>query len=227
MYSSNVNPVALHFVNDAINSGSTKFLEFGCWTGALGTYVKDNNDVEWLGIEKNNNAIEIARANLNVLHWDCNRGIQEIEEYIQWAEVILLVDVLEHLYEPIDFLNELIRLSNDKAKYVFVLPNIECHQVIEKLANNLFEYEDAGILDKTHRYFWTPRSFVNDIENCNLKIVDGPYFLMNEDGKRLYHAWEESGRISLMNKEYNIEIKAKGALATSICSYGYGFLLSK
>lgn len=227
MYNSNVNPVALHWVNNAIKAGSKTFLEFGCWTGALGNYIKKSNDVEWLGIEQNCKAVEIARANFNVIEWDCNKGIQELREYVHRAEVILLIDVLEHLYEPVKFLKELKELSNDKANYIFVLPNIECHQIIEKLASSLFKYEDAGILDKTHRYFWTPSSFITDIKNCNLKVEEGPYFLMNEDGKRIFNKWEKNGKICLVNRGYNIEIGADRQQATSICSYGYGFLLSK
>ena len=227
MYNSNVNPVALHFVNNAIKTGATKFLEFGCWTGSLGSHVKANNSIEWIGVEQNEAAIAIAKNNLDIIKWNCNDGIINLKNQIYSAEVILLVDVLEHLYEPIAFLKELVALSNQDVSIIFVLPNVECHQIIEKLASNSFEYEDSGILDRTHRYFWTPRSFRDEIIRLSLRIKEGPSFLMNDDGKILYKNWQQTGKIIICKDGYNIQIEVDEARAISLCSYGYGYSLSK
>jgi hypothetical protein len=63
--------------------------------------------------------------------------------------------VLEHLKDPVAVLRRAIRFLSDGGQVMIAVPNVlERRNRIQLLMGN-FEYEDAGIMDRTHlRFTW-------------------------------------------------------------------------
>ena len=81
-------------------------------------------------------------------------SIDSVIGKLETYDLILLLDVLEHLDEPSDILKRLTKLLNDGGYMLISLPNVAHHSVLAPLLlKREFEYNDAGILDRTHGGF--------------------------------------------------------------------------
>lgn len=226
MYNDNINPAAVSMVQSLLADGYTKFFELGCWTGALGEFLVKKYPISWSGLECSDHAVALARLKFPVIQHDLNDGIQAIRSIIHANDVLVMVDVLEHLHNPILFLKTLQTIIRPDQRLIAILPNVECHQVIEKLAEGSFEYESTGILDETHRYFWTPRSFLKDCTRLGFKVDKGPIFLNNDQGAEIFNkACGQRGVISMSGNHFSLTLYGSEERLRSITSYGFGFVL--
>ena len=88
-------------------------------------------------------------------------------------DVIVAADILEHLKSPEQVLNKLKNQLTKNGKFLISLPNIACWRIRRDLfVKGSFEYQEWGILDKTHLRFYTYTTIRNMIESCGLKVVD-------------------------------------------------------
>lgn len=226
MYNDNINPAAASMVQGLVADGYTKFFELGCWTGALGEFLIKKYPITWSGLEYSEKAIALARRRFPVIQHNLNDGIEAIRGIIHTTDVLVMVDVLEHLHNPILFLRTLQCSMRSDQRLIVVLPNIECHQVIEKLVEGAFEYEPTGILDETHRYFWTPSSFVKDCTRLGFSVAKGPIFLNNKQGEDIMKkASGTGGTMNLSGKHFSLTLHTSEERLRSIASYGFGFVL--
>ncbi len=71
-------------------------------------------------------------------------------------DFIVMSDVLEHLINPSAVLKMLRRLATDKTKLLVSLPNIASWPMRKQLFfKGNFEYQDSGLLDRTHLHFYS------------------------------------------------------------------------
>ncbi|MBI2086317.1 class I SAM-dependent methyltransferase [Candidatus Daviesbacteria bacterium] len=71
-------------------------------------------------------------------------------------DYIIMADVLEHLVTPGEVLKRLLEVSSSKTKLLVSLPNVACWMMRKQLFfNGDFEYQESGLLDKTHLHFYT------------------------------------------------------------------------
>jgi GT2 family glycosyltransferase/SAM-dependent methyltransferase len=76
-------------------------------------------------------------------------------------DAAVFADVLEHLNEPWRVLRELsdMFVNGGRLRRAYVcLPNVAYWRIRRALALGDFEYQDRGIMDRTHRWFLTKRS---------------------------------------------------------------------
>ena len=69
-------------------------------------------------------------------------------------DVVLCLDVLEHLVEPLDTLRRLTRLLTPTGIVVASIPNVTHAAVRLQLLDGKFTYTDTGLLDRTHVRFF-------------------------------------------------------------------------
>lgn len=97
-------------------------------------------------------AEEQGVSSINILH-------SSLENYLKSEnrcfDIILLSDVLEHIYNPWKVLSEIkSRLSPDGVLLISV-PNIENIRCLELVASGRFYYTETGLTDETHiRFFF-------------------------------------------------------------------------
>jgi protein-L-isoaspartate O-methyltransferase len=71
-------------------------------------------------------------------------------------DVVLFMHVLEHLVDPWTVLRATRALLAATGRAIVLLPNVACWRIRKALfLHGAFEYEDTGILDRTHLRFFT------------------------------------------------------------------------
>lgn len=101
------------------------WLDIGCATGELLSFIKDMG-IKAVGIESDVREVEFARTicGLDIIdgYVDSNNPNEEIINAINEASIISFINVLEHIPNPIDFINDIYQYSNDNSILVFEVP---------------------------------------------------------------------------------------------------------
>jgi 2-polyprenyl-3-methyl-5-hydroxy-6-metoxy-1,4-benzoquinol methylase len=88
-------------------------------------------------------------------------------------DLILLLDVLEHLIDPWQSLRAVAACLSPKGEIIISLPNVRDVSVVAPLLlRGTWRYRDNGVLDRTHMRFFTRRSMVELLEGSNLSVVE-------------------------------------------------------
>ena len=160
---------------------------------------------ELVWVEKNSKSAHIASTRFDVVEEDAFSYVQGPAQWLNDADIILMVDVLEHLYEPADFLHIIRERMKIDSTLILVLPNIESYEIIDMLISNKFAYADSGILDRTHRYFYSPKSCCSELNKIGFGLKSKPIFLRNEKGNQIFEHYMQTKTISLStSKEFSV-----------------------
>lgn len=112
---------------------------------------------------------EDAPARAEVIVRNLNADPLDIE--LGDADVILLLDVVEHLYDPERFFAELRKHFDYRPRtVVLTTPNIAFFIQRLMLLFGQFNYGKSGILDRTHTRLFTFRSFERLLRDAGLRI---------------------------------------------------------
>lgn len=147
-------------------------LEVGCATGYFTKELLKKN-CRVIAIEKDKLNANIAKKNTNakIIVADVN-DLGQVLSNKQKFDVILLADVLEHLTSPIGTLVNLKKYLNNKGKILISVPNIANFSVRLQLFIGKFNYQDYGILDKTHLHLYTKKTIEDLLNQVGLKIIN-------------------------------------------------------
>lgn len=130
-----------------------KVLEIGCDLAATLLEIKNRNRAfEIYGVEINENAVELAKYVANVKYGN----IEKLEiPFDEKFDYIIFGDVLEHLHNTEKVIEFCKSILNPDGYIVASIPNIMHISVMKQLINGMFQYEDMGLLDRTHIHFFT------------------------------------------------------------------------
>ncbi|MDE6608271.1 MAG: methyltransferase domain-containing protein [Lachnospiraceae bacterium] len=144
-------------------------LEIGCGLGATLARIEYLwPKAEAKGIELVERLVDIGANYLDIIQG--NIETMEIPYETKSFDYIILVDVLEHLYDPTKCLKRLVPYLKDDGFILCSIPNIMHMSVIVSLLRGKFEYQDKGILDRTHLRFFTLESIIKMLWECGLRI---------------------------------------------------------
>ncbi len=87
-------------------------------------------------------------------------------------DAIVYGDVLEHLTDPLPVLVGLNRTLAAAGRVVVSVPNVAHLWVRLQLLLGRWEYDDRGILDRTHLRFFTRRTLVRFLGDAGLEVTD-------------------------------------------------------
>lgn len=154
-----------------------RLLDIGCGTGATVAFVKEQRAVQWAGgVEIV--ASEAARAK-DVCDevWSTNIESDRIEQRIAAGslDLVLCLDVLEHLVDPWSVVDRLSTLLAPGGRLIVSVPNIRNWKFIRNLLfKGDFNYRDSGLLDRTHLRFFVRHTAIALAEHGGLRrIHDG------------------------------------------------------
>lgn len=137
-----------------------RVLEIGCGSGAtLGWLRQDHRAVYTVGVEIAEAAAKKARSFADdVFCLDFER--HELPGREQQFDLVLCLDVLEHMVDPWAMVARLAtRHLNTGGMLIVSLPNVRHYSVVLPLLfGGRWDYEDAGLLDRTHLRFFTKAS---------------------------------------------------------------------
>lgn len=148
------------------NRKLVRVLEIGCSGGGTGKLIKERLGVDfYAGVELMPEAAKEAAKHLD---WVTCDNIEEMIAQGRLGELptgkfdaILFLDVLEHLYNPWEVVDILPQLLTPDGLLVGSIPNAGNLYILWKLMRDQFEYEDEGLLDRTHLRFFTLHTIKN------------------------------------------------------------------
>ena len=158
-----------------------KVLDVGCATGYLGEILKNNFDVDIVGIDIQDYHLEKARKRnvySDLIKLDLNSFESELNKYNSYFDRIILSDVLEHLNNPMDVLNKLSKFLKVDGKFLIDIPNIAHAAIKYNLLKDNFNYTSMGLLDETHIRFFTLNSIINELSQNKFLIDDIEYVFL-------------------------------------------------
>ncbi|MBX7153400.1 MAG: class I SAM-dependent methyltransferase [Candidatus Kapaibacterium sp.] len=154
-------------------------LDVGCATGLNLKVLKEMGRCkQTYGIEYVEEVAKQAQQNIdNVLCADVSAA--DLPYPDKFFDVILCLDVLEHMENPWRAVEKLKRVLKDDGVLIASIPNIAYIPVIIKLIFRRFDYEDSGVMDRTHLRFFTLRSMKQMFQNAGFIVtkVKGTYML--------------------------------------------------
>lgn len=139
-------------------------LDIGCGGGATGKAIKEKfPGTRVVGIEMNPHAAEHARQWLDRV---VSARVEDVEPARDFPgeriDTVLLLDVLEHMYDPWSALARIRGWLSPGTRVVASVPNVRNLATMSQIAGGRFDYDASGVLDITHLRFFT-RATLHDL----------------------------------------------------------------
>jgi len=151
-------------------SKDAKVLDIGAGSGAIGAQLKQ-------GGFTNLNAVEIdarARDHIQPIYHRVEDSIQPFQRENAKFDLVLLLDVIEHMPNPKEFLEQVRGLVKENGIAIVSVPNIAHWSVRVPLLFGIFNYTERGLLDKTHLQFFTRRRLHDMVASAGFHLqVEG------------------------------------------------------
>jgi 2-polyprenyl-3-methyl-5-hydroxy-6-metoxy-1,4-benzoquinol methylase len=156
-------------------------MDVGCGEGVTSRWLKQiRPSVTTIGVEIDRSVAAVAATAVDtVLVTDLDNGLDALAEYSGRVDLLLLLDVLEHLRDPWARLADLKTLLAPSAVVIASIPNVRNLKVLGPLLlKGEWRYQSSGILDRTHMRFFTRRSVQELFAGAGFEIqriaVTGP-----------------------------------------------------
>lgn len=140
-------------------------LDFGSGGGDIGKVLRVLKVEELYAVEIDPETIEKTSH----IYSDIKTSIDDYG--VKKFDIILLMDIIEHLPNPQNFLISLASKLNSDGIVLISVPNIVHWSIRLMFSVGYFRYFDRGALDKTHLYFFTRkivRDMVSKIPNAQI-----------------------------------------------------------
>jgi SAM-dependent methyltransferase len=111
-----------------------------------------------------------------------------LDHYLQWDlaseedfpferefDCVILGDIVEHLVDGAGLLLRVRKLLREDGKLIVSTPNIALWVYRLKLLMGRFDYDDMGIMDRTHVHFYTLRNLLDDLRLTGFTIISRHY----------------------------------------------------
>jgi 2-polyprenyl-3-methyl-5-hydroxy-6-metoxy-1,4-benzoquinol methylase len=147
-------------------------LDVGCGRGQLGEAIQKLGWQVW-GIERDEGASKVAEERLarvicaDILDNEAVRRVLGQEHF----SALVFSDVLEHLYDPLAVLKNYLRYIPAGGRVFVSVPNAVLWINRFKWFMGRVEYEDTGVMDRTHVRFFTFRTAKILLEESGCRIV--------------------------------------------------------
>ncbi len=139
----------------AVGQSLGRVLEIGCGSGATMAWLRTRRDVTLaVGVELTQTQAELARSAFDEIIVG-NIEDPAIAEALPSFDLILALDVLEHLVDPAAVVRRLAARLAPGGAFVASLPNVGYHTVaLPLLLKGRWTYTDEGLLDRTPLRFF-------------------------------------------------------------------------
>jgi SAM-dependent methyltransferase len=138
-------------------ASAKRILDLGAGAGATSKWLRTIYPAaEIVAVEGNETAAHKLKAYADTVHFG---DINTTNSYLGNYDLVLCLDILEHLVNPEIVLKKITQNLTNGATVIISLPNVAHLSVsIPLLFLGRFDYADEGILDRTHLHFYTRKS---------------------------------------------------------------------
>ena len=156
-----------------VPSDAQSILDIGCGNGMVGGALKNRQQCRVVGIELSKPAAREANKILDkVITGDIEKYSTLLQLQDESFDCIILGDILEHLNEPVQLINQLKRFLRPNGCLVLSIPNIGHWSIWQGLLAGEWQYSDAGLLDKSHLRFFTRKSIIQFFTDAEYEISE-------------------------------------------------------
>lgn len=167
----NNDPFHTHMKVLALVESGSKVLEVGAATGYFSQELLKKN-CRVLAIEKDEKMAAIARKRgITTAVGDIFEIIDRLMRKKEKFDVVVYADILEHLKDPDIVLEKTKNILKKEGYLVVSLPNIANFSIRLDLLLGKFEYQEYGIMDKTHVRFFTLRTARDLFKKSGYRVV--------------------------------------------------------
>lgn len=134
----------------------SRVLDIGCGTGSISGMIRDLRRADVLGIEPHPERAKKAESEgIKVI-----QGVYSPDVPVKYGkfDVVLFADVLEHLTDPAETLEQAKSALTPDGRILASIPNVAHWSVRLRLLAGKFDYEPTGIMDATHLRWFTRKS---------------------------------------------------------------------
>lgn len=150
---------------------ASRALEVGCGAGHTLSLLKKQGLCDWAcGIEISPAAAGQAAQRLDKVVQG-NIEVMDLPVEAGSIDLLLCLDVLEHLIDPWDALKRLSTLLSKSGVLIASIPNVRHFGVLLPLMiRGRWDYLDSGILDRSHLRFFTRDTAIELIKSSGLRV---------------------------------------------------------
>ena len=148
----------------------TRVLDIGAGGGGIGRSIRPEKPAQLVAIEIDPRAQAALQSTYDEVHADI--AVIAGRQF----DLVVLLDVLEHMSDPFGFLKQLRPLLAPGARLIISVPNVAHWSVRFGLLLGRFEYRSRGILDRTHLQFFSRRRFLemcNSLDQAEVAVTSG------------------------------------------------------
>jgi len=145
----------------------SRLLELGPFSAHIAQLARRPGLV-WVGLE---GALDCLPALARWLSAAAIVELDTLERLPAGCDAILVADTLEHLADPERILDLAYKALHPGGLFFISVPNVANVSVRLALLCGRFDYRDRGILDRTHRRFFTRASLDRALESAGFQIV--------------------------------------------------------
>jgi 2-polyprenyl-3-methyl-5-hydroxy-6-metoxy-1,4-benzoquinol methylase len=153
-----------------IPAHARRVLDVGCHTGGFGRAVKQQFNAEVWGVEPHAQAARVSGEHLDRV-FNCLFS-EDVPIDDHYFDAIVFNDVLEHMADPWAALRLAARKLRPEGLVIVSIPNLRhIDNLVHLMRDRDFQYEPAGIRDKTHLRFFTRKSAPRIFDDTGLSVV--------------------------------------------------------
>jgi 2-polyprenyl-3-methyl-5-hydroxy-6-metoxy-1,4-benzoquinol methylase len=184
-----------------------RVLEIGAGPGSMTRVLRDSFDCRITAVEVDEDVIpaltpfceRVYRANLNDPKWP--QALANERKF----DVIIIADVLEHLYDPWTALPRIKGLLADNGNIIVSIPHAGHNSVLACLLDEDLAYRDAGLLDRTHIRFFGMKNIQALFDAAGLAITEAEFVIRSPEETEFAAAWNRllaALRTQLLKNEF-------------------------
>jgi SAM-dependent methyltransferase len=148
-----------------VPAGAKEVLEVGCGRGVTGRLLQETLGCRVTGVELNP---VVAREAARYLHRVIQGDVQDLE--IEGGyDVVVALEVVEHLVEAEAFLARIKRLLAPGGRAILSIPNVGHYSIVEDLIAGRWDYLPIGLLCYTHYRFFTRRTLADWLRRAGIE----------------------------------------------------------
>ena len=146
-----------------------KVLDVGCSRGFIAKELQ-NYGFDFYGIEFNKEDAKEAKKyykEIKLIDLDKEKPNYKNNSF----DLIIMADIIEHLKDSVEIVKYFTKFLKKEGIMIISTANVANIYVRLKLLLGNFDYEERGIMDKTHLRFFTLKTFRKLARGAGLKII--------------------------------------------------------